>query len=156
MMSMGHAGRSFRACFTGRFLDCGDAVEDGVKDRGGLLVHDGRIVALESEGLVAIAAHQVFKLGMGNAREHRGVGDLVAVEMEDGQHGAIGGGVEEFVGVPAGGEGAGFGFAIAYHAGHDEVGIVECRAIGMHQRIAQFAAFVDGAGVSGATWLGMP
>ena len=105
-----------------------------------------RIVAFEGVGLVSVAAHQSFKFGMRNARQHRGIGDFVAVEMEDGEHRAIGGGIEEFVGVPAGGERAGLRFAVADDAGDDEIGIVECRAIGVHKRVAELAAFVDGAG----------
>ena len=48
--------------------------------------------------------------------------------------------------MPAGGQRAGFGLAIAHHAGHDQVGVVERRAVGVHQGITQFPAFVDGSG----------
>ncbi len=47
--------------------------------------------------------------------------------------------------MPARGQGAGFRLAIADDAGHQQVGIVECRAIRMRQRITELAAFVDGA-----------
>ena len=39
--------------------------------------------------------------------------------------------------------GPGFGFAVADDAGGDEIGVVEHRAKGMAQRIAELAAFVD-------------
>ncbi|MGY4362179.1 hypothetical protein ACVW0J_008672 [Bradyrhizobium sp. i1.7.7] len=55
------------------------------------------------------------------------------------------GGIEELVRVPGRRERAGFRLAIADDAGDDQVGIVECGAIGMHQRVAEFAAFVDRA-----------
>ena len=84
-----------------------------------------------------------------NAREDGGVRDLVAVEVKDGQDGAVADGVEEFVGVPGGGERAGLGFAVADAAGDDEVGVVEGRAEGVRERVAELAAFVDGAGSFG-------
>ena len=86
---------------------------------------------------------------MGDAGENRWVGDLVAVEVQDGQDRAVGGGVEEFVGVPGGGEGAGLGFAIADDAGDDQIGIIENRAEGMADRVAKLAAFVNRSGAFG-------
>ena len=59
------------AFFARGLLNGGNAIEDGVEDCCRLLMHHRRIVALEREGLVSVAAHQVFKLGMRNAREHR-------------------------------------------------------------------------------------
>ena len=53
----GPRGTGGRAVFPGGLLNCGDAVEHGVKDRGCLLVHDGRIVAFQCEGFVAVSAH---------------------------------------------------------------------------------------------------
>jgi hypothetical protein len=47
--------------------------------------------------------------------------------------------------VPGGRQRAGFRFAIAHHRGDDQVGIVERRAAGVREHVAQFAAFVDGA-----------
>ena len=65
--------------------------------------------------------------------------------MEDRQHAAVAGRVEELVAVPAGGQRAGLRFAVADDAGDDQIRIVERRAVGMAQRIAEFAAFVDAA-----------
>ena len=48
--------------------------------------------------------------------------------------------------MPGGGQRPGLGFAIADDAGDDQVGIVEGGAIGMRQRIAEFATLMDGAG----------
>ncbi len=108
-------------------------------------MHHRRIVAFERERLVAVAAHQVFQLRMRDARQHRGIGDLVAIQMQDGQHRAVGCGIQKFVGVPTCRERPGLGLAIAYHAGHNQIGIVEGRAVRVHQRVAQLAALVDGA-----------
>jgi len=38
---------------------------------------------------------------------------------------------------------AGLRLAIAHYASHDQIGIVEGRAVGMNQRVAQFAALVN-------------
>ncbi len=126
-------------------------------ERGGhVLVHGGGVVAFDEIRSPAVADHEAFEFFAGDAGEDGGVGDLVAVEMEDGEDGAIGDGVEEFVGVPCGGERAGLGFAIADDAGDDEVGIVESGTEGVAEGVSEFAAFVDGAGGFGATWLGIP
>ena len=48
--------------------------------------------------------------------------------------------------VPARGQRAGLGLAVADHAGHQQAGIVERRAEGVRERVAQLAPFVDRAG----------
>src|SRR5271157_4543833 len=73
------------------------------------------------------------------------VGNLVAVEMQDRQHRAIGGRIEKLVGMPRRGQWSGLRLAIADDAGDDETGIVEHRPERMAERITQFAAFVDRA-----------
>ena len=66
--------------------------------------------------------------------------------MKDREHRAIARGIEEFVGVPTGREGAGFRLAVADDAADDQIGIVEGGAISMCQRIAKLATFMDRAG----------
>src|SRR5689334_21172229 len=65
--------------------------------------------------------------------------------MEDGKDAAVTGWVEEFVAVPAGGEWAGLGLAVADDAGNDQVRVVERRPIGMTESATEFSAFVDAA-----------
>ena len=48
--------------------------------------------------------------------------------------------------MPAGGQRPGLRLAVAHDAGHDQVGVVEGRAVGVRQGVAQFTAFVDRAG----------
>jgi hypothetical protein len=83
---------------------------------------------------------------MADAREDGRVRDLVAVQVEDRQHGPVARGIDELVRMPGRGERSGFRFAVADHAPDDEVRIVERRTVGMGQAVAQFAAFVDRAG----------
>ena len=54
--------------------------------------------------------------------------------------------IEIFVRMPAGGEWTGFRLAVAHHACDQEVGIVEGGTVGVRQAIAEFTAFIDGAG----------
>ena len=65
--------------------------------------------------------------------------------MQDGQHGAVVDRIEELVRVPARGERARLRLAVADDAGDEQVGIVERRAVGVRQRVAQLAALVDRA-----------
>jgi hypothetical protein len=71
--------------------------------------------------------------------------------MQDGQHAAIAGGIQELVAVPACGERTGFGFTVADDAGDDQVGVVEGRTERVGERVAKLAALVDRSGVLGAT-----
>ena len=82
---------------------------------------------------------------MGDPGEDGGVGDLEAVQVQDGQHRAVSDGVQEFVGVPRCGQGPGLRLTIAHHAGGDEIRVIRHSAEGVGQRIPKLAALVDGA-----------
>ncbi|SAL79986.1 hypothetical protein AWB67_05548 [Caballeronia terrestris] len=96
--------------------------------------------------LVSIAHEQRLEFLVADAREDGRVRDLVAVQVENRQHGAVAHGIEKLVRMPRRGERPGFRFAVADHTGDDEVRIVERGTIRMRQAVAQFAAFVDRAG----------
>ena len=146
---MGQRGRVVSLLRAGVLLDGANLV-DAVLERGGHeLMHLFGVVAFDEVRRVAVAAQEGVELVVRDAREDGGVRDLVAVEVKDGQDGAVADGIEEFVGVPGGGERAGLGFAVADAAGDDEVGVVEGRAEGVRERVAELAAFVDGAGSFG-------
>ena len=105
----------------------------------------GGIVAHDVVRRVAVALHQRRQLLARDPGEHRGVGDLVAVEVEDREDGAVRHRVEELVRVPARGERAGLGLAVADDRAHDEVRVVERGAVRVAQRVAELAALVDRA-----------
>ena len=113
--------------------------------------------ALDEPRRVAVALEQRPQLVAGDPREHRRVGDLVAVQVQDRQHRAVARRVQELVRVPAGGERAGLGLAVADDAQRQQVRVVERRAVGV-QRARSRARRPRGSspGVSGATWLGIP
>jgi hypothetical protein len=97
-----------------------------------LLVHLRRVVACHGEDLIAESLKQGAQVVIVGAGQHGGVGDLVAVEVQDRQHRAVARGVDEVDALPRAHEGAGLRLAVAHHGGHDEVGVVEGRAESVH------------------------
>ena len=78
-----------------------------------------------------------------DAGQHGRVGYLVAVEMQDGQHGAIGDRIEELVRVPCRCQWTCFCFTVTDHAGDNQLRIVEHSAEGVAERVSQLAPLVD-------------
>ena len=118
--------------------------------RGHQLVHRLRLVALDEVRRPAAAAQELLQLLVLDARQDGRVADLVAVEVQDRQHRAVGDRVEELVGMPRGGQRAGLRLAVADDAGDDQIGVVERGAEGVAERVAELAAFVDRARASSA------
>ena len=98
-----------------------------------------RVVAFHEMRLVAVAPHQVGQLLATDTGQHRRVGNLEAVEMKDRKDCAVVRRIQKFVRVPAGRQHGRLRLAVADHAGNDQIRIVEGRAVGMGQRIAQFS-----------------
>ena len=95
---------------------------------------------------VSVSVHQRRQFVITNARQHRWAGNFVSVQMQNGQHHSITQNVHEFVRMPTRGQRTGFGFTIANHATHQQVGIIKRCAKRMQQRVAEFTAFVNGTG----------
>ena len=102
-----------------------------------------RVVAGDGHGVPALAAQVGLHVLVARAAEHRGAGDLVAVEVEDRQHRPVAAGVEEGGQPPRRGQRTGLGLAVADDAGDDEVGVVERRTRRVGERVAELAALVD-------------
>ena len=75
-----------------------------------------------------------------------GVIDLVAVQVQDRQHGPIRDRVEKLVAVPARGERTGLGFAVTHHDQSDQVRMVVDGPVGVRDAVAQLTPLVDAAG----------
>ena len=103
------------------------------------------LVPFDEIGRIAVAAQQVLELFAADAGEDRRIGDLVAVQMEDRQHGSVVRGVQELVGVPARGQWAGLGFAVADDTCDDQLRVVKRCAEGVAQAVAQLTPLVDRA-----------
>ena len=93
-ISIGQRAAVDRAALARGSLNRIDAVERLVQRRGEPLVHSRRFLAVEAAGdeqrLPAVAAKERSELVFGDPREHRRVRDLVAVEMQDRKHRAVG------------------------------------------------------------------
>jgi hypothetical protein len=68
-----------------------------------------------------------------DAGQHRRIGDLEPVEMQNRKNRAVAREVQKFVGVPTGGQRTSFSLAVADDAGDDQMRIVEGRAISVEQ-----------------------
>ena len=139
----GRAQRARHAMLARVALDLPDAGERGLERRRHSQMHLARIVSADEMRLVAVAAQQLSQLVVADAREHRRIGDLPAVQVQDRQHRPIGRRIDELVRMPAGGERGRLRLAVADHAGDHEPRVVERRAPGVRQRVAQLAALVD-------------
>ena len=109
-------------------------------------MHALGLVAGDEDRPPAVTLQQRGELGVGDPRQHRRVRDLVAVQVEDRQDGAVRPRVEELVRVPARRERAGLGLAVADDARDQQLGVVEGRPERVGERVAELAAFVDRAG----------
>ena len=90
---------------TGALLDVVDLFDDGIQGLSHLLVHGHRVVAFNEVRLPGAATEEALHLFMGHTAEDGGVRDLVAIQVQDGQNSAVTHGVQELVGLPAGGQG---------------------------------------------------
>src|SRR5450755_4582157 len=124
-------------------LNLPDLLNDGVQGRSHGFVHRCWIMALHEVRNPPVAAQQLLQLFVGNARQNRWVSDLIAVQMQNGQYRAVADGIQELVGMPRGGKRSCLGLAVADHASHHELGIVEYRAECMTQRVTEFTALVN-------------
>src|SRR5919198_315629 len=132
--------------FTRTVLYFLDRVERVVEGGGELLVNGDWFVPGDDERIPAVALEERHELFLGDAGEDRRVCDLVAIQVQDRQHGAVGTRIQELGRMPARGERARLGLSVADNAGDDQVGVVECSAERMRERVAELAAFVDRAG----------
>ncbi len=106
-------------------------------------MHEGRVAAFDEIRFIAIAREQGLELVVADACKDGRVGDLVSVEIQDRQHGAIARWVDELVGMPRRGERPRLRFSVADDACDDRVGVVERHAIGVGEAVAELTAFVN-------------
>ena len=112
--------------------------------RGGHgLVHQLGLVAFDVVGRPAVAAQQLVQFFVGDAGQHRRIGNLIAVEVQNGQHGPIADGVQKLIGMPGGGQGTGFGFPVTNHAGYEQRGVIKYGPKGVAERVAQLPTLVQ-------------
>src|SRR5258706_3599044 len=108
-------------------------------------MHQAGIASLDKMRFIAVAAKKTCKLIPAYARKNRRIGDLESIQMQDGQNCAVSRRIQELVRMPAGREGARFGFAVAHDARNNQFRIVKRRPIGVRKRVAKLASFMDGS-----------
>ena len=119
-----------RALFLSRrSLDFLDLVEDELQQGGHPLVHLHRVVAGDDVRGVAVTLEELAQLALRDSRQDRRVGDLPAIQMKNGQHGAVRDRVEELVRVPAGRQWSGLRLTVTDDAEDLEVRVVEGGAV---------------------------
>ncbi len=126
-------------------LDEGDAVQGVVQRAGHGVVHLGGVAAGHVQRVVPVAAQQRVELVLGDPGQHRRVGDLVAVQVQDRQDRAVVDRVEELVRVPGRCQRARFRLAVADDTGDEQAGVVEGGSVGVGESVTELAALVDGA-----------
>ena len=145
---IGQLGRAVSCLIRGASsLDLVDFCDRAIERGGHQRMHLRRVVPFDEITAPSRSrAAELRQFLVRNAGENGRVGDLVAIEMQDRQHRAVGHGIEKLVGMPGRRQRAGFGFTVTDHARDDQIRIIKRRAKGMAERIAQLAAFMNGAG----------
>src|SRR6476469_4743145 len=72
-----------------------------------------------------------------------GIVNLVAVEIQDGQYGAISNRIEKLVDVPRSSQRTSLGFAITDNSRDNQVGVVEDSTACVRQYVSQFPAVMN-------------
>ena len=142
----GPAGLTFlAAAAAGVGLDLADPVHRTLECLGEPVVHTGQIGALDLDDLVPVALEQLAQILGILSGQHGGSGDLVSVQMQDGQHRPVAFRVQERDSLPRPLQRTGLGLAVAHHSQADQVGVVVGSAERVRQDIAEFATLVDRA-----------
>ena len=127
-------------------LDGSDFRVACVQRRGERLVHRQRVVSLDPMDLITVAFEELLDILIAVPAQHGGAGDLVAVQVQDGQHGAVADRVEELDTFPGAFERTRLRLAVPDDGDGDEVRVIEDSAEGMHEDVAEFASLVNGTG----------
>ncbi len=130
----------------GGALNSGDTVRGGVHGLGHRAVDGGRLVSGDVDGLVSVSLEEFVEFGLRKTGQHGGIGDLVAVEVQDRQDGTVPHGVQELVRVPGGGQRPRLRLTVTDDTGDQQAGVVEGGTVGVREGVSEFPALVDGAG----------
>src|SRR5690606_41234905 len=104
-----------------------DTIEHAIERCSHFLVQYSRVVALYECRLIAVTTDEMLQFFVREAGEETRVGDLPAIQVQDGQHRAVRRRVEKLVRMPACGERSCFRLAVTDDAGNHEIRVVECR-----------------------------
>src|ERR1019366_5320069 len=88
---------------TSGVLNRSNFAHDHVQSSGHELMHGFGLVSFDEIRLPAIASEEMSKFLIAHSREQRRIRDLVAVEVENRQHGAVPDRVQKLIAMPTGG-----------------------------------------------------
>jgi hypothetical protein len=108
-------------------------------------MHLFRLVAFHEGHVVAVPGEEGANLVVGRPGQHGRVGDLVSVEVEDREDGAVAGGIQKADPFPGSGQRAGLCLAVPDDRGDDEVRVIEGSAERVAEDVAKLAALVNRA-----------
>src|SRR5262249_42020531 len=134
------------AVLSGAALNALDITDGLVQCRRHQLMHFCRLVTFDKNWRVAVAPEELIEFLMSDASEDAWIGNLVPVQVKNRQDCTIRCGIEKLVRVPTGGERASLGFTVTNDGRHDQARIIKGSPVRVTKRVAQFAAFVNGAG----------
>src|SRR5271155_4220823 len=119
-------------------LNLPDVVDDLFHGGRHELMHRFGIISFNKVGRPSAASQKLLQLLMLDTSQYGRVTDLVAIEVQNRQHGPIGTWVQELVGLPRGSQRTRFCLTIADDAGDDQTWIVERSPEGMAERVSEF------------------
>src|SRR5437879_11703395 len=102
-------------------------------------------VSLDKIRLPAVAREKLGEFLIIHPAKQGWISDLVAIEVENGQHGTVTCGIQKFIAMPAGCQGSRFRLAVSHHAARQQFWIVEHGTASVPDRVAQFPTLRDGA-----------
>ncbi len=106
-------------------------------------MHRLRIISFNKQRRPPITAQQLFQLVPPDPREHRRIGDLVTVQMQDREHRPIVHRMQKFIRMPRCRQRSCLRFPITHNTGDNKIGIIQHGAERMTERIAKLASFMD-------------
>ncbi len=127
------------------FLDGVDLSVGPIHSLPHIRMHRFGLIARHHAYLVAIAGKQAFQFRICHASQQGRTGELVAIQVQDGEHRTGGTGVQVLVGMPGCRQRASFGLPVTYDTGHNQIQIVERCPVGVRKAVTQLATFVDHA-----------
>ena len=107
-------------------------------------------------GRPSAASQKLLQFLMLDTSQYGRVTDLVAIEVQDRQHGSVETWVQELVGLPCGSQRTRFCLTIADDAGDDQTWIVERSPEGMAERVPKLTTFMNRSRRRRRTWLEIP
>jgi hypothetical protein len=100
------------------------------------------MIALNEIGLIAVALIKREQFFITGSRLNGWARYLVAVQVQDREHRPVTSRIQEFDSLPTSLKRTRLSLAVSHNADDKQVGVVQCGAQGVQQRIAEFAPFV--------------